>query len=215
MPRAATVSLGLASRQSGWDEIFGWTVGAAFTFGLFFAMAHFENVGGQEPPSEIEDVRMVAMPFEPPPPPPTMEEPVVAPEEVPPLVGIDAGASDSPVRIAVIPRDLEALCDGVEMAAQIFDSSMMNRVLAKERSPRWSSRDELREMVRLSVDTTFHPSSSCRMGRGREDSVVDQYCRVHDVEGLRVIDTSIMPNVVRRCPAATAIMIGERAAAFF
>ena len=53
------------------------------------------------------------------------------------------------------------------------------------------------------------------MGRSRADSVVDQYCRVHDTEGLRVIDTSIMPNVVRRCPAATAIMIGERAAAFF
>jgi choline dehydrogenase len=93
------------------------------------------------------------------------------------------------------PRDLEALCDGVEMAAQIFDSPMMNRVLAPERSARWSNRDELREMVRLSVDTTFHPSSTCRMGPASDPkAVVDHTGRVHGVENLRVIDASIFPT---------------------
>jgi choline dehydrogenase-like flavoprotein len=48
-----------------------------------------------------------------------------------------------------------------------------------------------------------------------ETGVVDQYCRVHEVERLRIVDTSIMPRVVRRCPAATAVMLGERAASFF
>ena len=43
-------------------------------------------------------------------------------------------------------------------------------------------------------------------------AVVDQYGRVHGVERLRVLDTSIWPNVVRRPANATAVMIGERAA---
>ena len=54
-----------------------------------------------------------------------------------------------------------------------------------------------------------------RRVRSGDSAVVDQHCRVHGVENLRVVDTSIMPTVVRRCPAATAVMIGERAAAFF
>ena len=43
-------------------------------------------------------------------------------------------------------------------------------------------------------------------------AVVDQYCRVHGVESLRVVDLSICPNVVRANTNATAIMIAERAA---
>lgn len=63
--------------------------------------------------------------------------------------------------------------------------------------------------------TSIHMASSCRMSSTPETGVVDQYCRVHEIVGLRVVDTSIMPAVVRRCPAATAVMLGERAAAFF
>ena len=43
-------------------------------------------------------------------------------------------------------------------------------------------------------------------------AVVDQYCRVHGVENLRVVDLSICPNVVRANTNATAIMVAERAA---
>jgi choline dehydrogenase-like flavoprotein len=65
------------------------------------------------------------------------------------------------------------------------------------------------------VGASIHMASTCRMGPSPENAVVDQYCRVHGIDGLRVVDTSIMPTVVRRCPAATAVMIGERASAFF
>jgi choline dehydrogenase-like flavoprotein len=65
------------------------------------------------------------------------------------------------------------------------------------------------------VGASIHMASTCRMGPSPDRAVVDQYCRVHGVDGLRVVDTSIMPTVVRRCPAATAVMIGERAAEFF
>ena len=43
-------------------------------------------------------------------------------------------------------------------------------------------------------------------------AVVDQYCRVHGIEGLRVVDASIMPNVTRSNTNATTIMIAERVA---
>jgi choline dehydrogenase-like flavoprotein len=65
------------------------------------------------------------------------------------------------------------------------------------------------------VGTAIHMASTCRMGPSADTAVVDQYCRVHGIDGLRVVDTSIMPTVVRRCPAATAVMLGERAAEFF
>ncbi len=63
------------------------------------------------------------------------------------------------------------------------------------------------------VFTTFHTSGSCRMGPADDPmAVVDQYCRVHGIENLRVVDLSICPNVVRANTNATAIMIAERAA---
>ena len=50
--------------------------------------------------------------------------------------------------------------------------------------------------------------------RSEPDAVIDQRCRVHGVEGLRVADVGIVP-AIRNGPNATAVMIGERAAAFF
>ena len=66
------------------------------------------------------------------------------------------------------------------------------------------------------IGTTFHTCGSARMGPdGDPMAVVDQYCRVRGVEGLRVVDLSVAPNVVRANTNATAIMIAERAAVWF
>ena len=66
------------------------------------------------------------------------------------------------------------------------------------------------------ISTTFHTCGSARMGPdGDPMAVVDQYCRVRGVEGLRVVDLSVAPNVVRANTNATAIMIAERAAVWF
>ena len=66
------------------------------------------------------------------------------------------------------------------------------------------------------MGTSLHTTCSARMGPPSDPTaVVDQRCRVHGVEGLRVVDISIMPNITRRGPAATAVMIGERAAELF
>ena len=66
------------------------------------------------------------------------------------------------------------------------------------------------------LTTAIHMSSTCKMGPASDSmAVVDQYCRVHGLEGLRVVDTSVMPDVVRANTNATAIMIGERVADWF
>jgi choline dehydrogenase len=69
------------------------------------------------------------------------------------------------------------------------------------------------EFVRNNCGTIFHPVSTAKMGPDSDkDAVVDQYCRVRGVEGLRVVDASVMPNIVRANTNLTCIMIGERVA---
>jgi choline dehydrogenase-like flavoprotein len=68
--------------------------------------------------------------------------------------------------------------------------------------------------VRVHLTTAIHLCGTARMGPTADPgAVVDQELRVRGVEGLRVVDTSVMPQVTSRGPAATAVMLGERAAA--
>jgi len=63
------------------------------------------------------------------------------------------------------------------------------------------------------VGTQHHSSGTCKMGPESDPAaVVDQYLRVHGIDGLRVIDASVMPDVVRANTNATTIMIAEKAA---
>ena len=67
--------------------------------------------------------------------------------------------------------------------------------------------------IRRTADTVYHPVGTCRMGPG-SDCVVDETLRVHGIDGLRVVDASIMPTITSTNTHAAVIMIAERAADF-
>jgi len=76
-----------------------------------------------------------------------------------------------------------------------------------------ASNGAITNFIRDNCTTIFHPVGTAKMGPDSdEEAVVDQYCRVHGVEGLRVVDASVMPNIVRANTNLTCIMIGERVA---
>jgi len=110
-------------------------------------------------------------------------------------------------------RDLEALVTGVEKAREIASVGPLAAVLAEEWSPGGTvhGREDLRAKVRETLESLYHPVSSCRMGTD-DDAVVDAELRVRGLESLRVADASVMPTLVRGNTNAPTIMIAERAA---
>jgi choline dehydrogenase len=110
-------------------------------------------------------------------------------------------------------RDLDALVEAVELAQALAGSRAFASIrgAATDPDPAVRSASDLRAFVRRTADTIFHPTGTCRMGRGPE-AVVDPDLRVHGIEGLRVADGSIMPTGVNSQTHAACVMIGERAA---
>jgi outer membrane biosynthesis protein TonB len=81
--------------------------GAGFTVALFLAIAHFQSTEAPEPEPDIAELRAMSAPLETPPPRPVETTP--AAETASPFAGLEIGASDSPVRIAVVPPDLSQM----------------------------------------------------------------------------------------------------------
>tara|TARA_B110000902_G_scaffold141844_1_gene163792 strand:- start:483 stop:2183 length:1701 start_codon:yes stop_codon:yes gene_type:complete len=109
--------------------------------------------------------------------------------------------------------DLRAMINGVrrtrEMAAQkAFDGLRLDETAPGKDV---QSDAEILAWLRTAATTEFHPSSTCRMGTG-DDSVTDAEGRVHDTEGLRVVDASIMPHSVTANLNAPVIMMAEKIA---
>ncbi|KAI1795251.1 GMC oxidoreductase [Ganoderma leucocontextum] len=72
--------------------------------------------------------------------------------------------------------------------------------------------DEIREMVRRTAQSAWHPVSSARMGGSPQDSVVDPSLRVHGIAGLRCVDASVFPTQVSGHPCAVVVAMAEKAA---
>jgi len=112
-------------------------------------------------------------------------------------------------------RDMDVAVEGVRLARAIAHTKGYERLRGAAESPPATevSLDQVRAFIRRTASTIYHPGGTCRMGRGR-DAVVDPTLRVRGVEGLRVVDASVMPTVVNSQTHAACVMIGERAADF-
>ncbi len=110
-------------------------------------------------------------------------------------------------------RDRVTLRDGIRTARRIYATAPLQGMVEDELFPgaALASDDELDKFVRETASTMYHPVGTCRMGTDRE-AVVDGALKVNGVEGLRVIDASVMPTVPGGHTNAPTIMIAEKAA---
>jgi len=126
-----------------------------------------------------------------------------------------ANPHDAP---AMIPNYLSArtdqrtIVDGLKLGRRLLESSHMRAYIASEYvpGPDVRSDEQLLDYARNNGGTVFHPTSTCKMGTDPM-AVVDPALRVHGIEGLRVIDASVMPTVISGNTNAATIMIAEKA----
>ena len=111
--------------------------------------------------------------------------------------------------------DQRVVVDGMRLSRRIIESAAMAPLIEEELVPGvvCQTDSELLDAARQIGTTIYHPSSTCKMGpKSDRGAVVDERLRVYGVGGLRVVDASIMPNVVSGNTNAPTIMIAEKAA---
>ncbi|TKY81472.1 choline dehydrogenase [Pectobacterium polonicum] len=110
-------------------------------------------------------------------------------------------------------QDWQEFRDAIRITREIMAQPALDKYRGREISPglEVQTDEELDEFIRTHAETAFHPSCSCKMGED-DMAVVDGQGRVHGVEGLRVVDASIMPQIITGNLNATTIMIAEKIA---
>jgi choline dehydrogenase len=109
-------------------------------------------------------------------------------------------------------EDLRRMVAAMELTLEICAQPAMRPYCAEPfTTPDGESDAALRAHVARTTFSVYHPVGTCRMGAD-EDAVVDEQLRVRGVEGLRVVDASVMPVVPRGNTNAPTIAIAERAA---
>ena len=110
-------------------------------------------------------------------------------------------------------RDGDVLVAGMKVSRRLVDAEPMRRYAARAHEPdrAFANDDEWLQYLRTRGGISFHPVGTCRMGSDAA-SVVDPRLRVRGVEGLRVVDASIMPLLISGNTNAPTIMIGEKGA---
>jgi choline dehydrogenase len=109
--------------------------------------------------------------------------------------------------------DVQKLIEGIKLMRQLFQSHTFNEFRGKEIAPGADIQSDaaLEAYIRNTCSTLWHPIGTCKMGIDSM-AVVDPELRVHGVEGLRVVDASIMPTITTGNTNAPTIMIGEKGA---
>lgn len=108
--------------------------------------------------------------------------------------------------------DRQVTLDGMKLARRISEQPTFRKYMKREvvPGPEVQSDADMLAVAREKGTTVFHPCGTCKMGSDPK-AVVDQRLRVHGVRGLRVIDASIMPNLISGNTNAPTIMIAEKA----
>ena len=110
-------------------------------------------------------------------------------------------------------QDMELMLRGLKLARRILNAPAFADYEGRESLPGANVTDDdaLVDFIRKNSGTTFHPVGTCAMGRG-PDHVVDARLLVRGIEGLRVVDASVMPNIIGGNTNGPTVMIAEKAA---
>ena len=114
------------------------------------------------------------------------------------------------------PYDRQQMRHGLRMALEIASESPFKEYIIERLNPTdtdLESDDSMDDWLLRNAYTQHHSSGTCKMGDASDSmAVVNQYSHVHGIENLRVVDASIMPDVIRANTNATTIMIAEKVA---
>jgi choline dehydrogenase len=112
------------------------------------------------------------------------------------------------------PEDWTISVEGFKWIRKVLSAPALQQYVKREQmpGPGVETDEEIREYIRKWGKTDYHPVGSCRMGTD-DMAVVDPQLRVHGLDGLRVIDSSIMPNTISGNTQAPSMMVGEKGAA--
>ena len=113
------------------------------------------------------------------------------------------------------PADLAALCEGIDLVEDLVKNAPLAAMLdlPPEAAPPWGDRSDLPAWALEHFGTTYHPSSTCRMGPASDPlAVVDHRGQVRGVQGLRVVDASIFPTGPRANLHCTVVAVAEKLA---
>ena len=109
------------------------------------------------------------------------------------------------------PRDEDTLLAGLKITRQILEAPALQPYRKSDIYPYSGlSDEELREDIRERADTVYHPVGTCKMGTD-DMAVVDPRLKVRGMDGLRVVDASVLPTLIGGNTNAPTIMIAEKA----
>jgi choline dehydrogenase len=111
------------------------------------------------------------------------------------------------------PRDLSVLLEAVQLSRRILQAPPFDAYRGVEvfPGPQATTEAALLDFIRSKAETIYHPVGTCRMGTDAR-SVVNAAAHVHGIDGVRVVDASIMPTIVSGNTNAPTIMIAEKVA---
>ena len=133
---------------------------------------------------------------------------------------IDISSSDPFAAPRICPNSLataedqEQVVAGGRLCQRLISTTALNELVASTMDPdvRGMNDDEILADFRARCGTVFHPVGTCRMGQTAQDSVVSPRLQVHGIQGLRVVDASVFPNLTSGNTNAPTMMLAHRAA---